>query len=1091
MHYEGPMLRRRSASPRSTRRAARPTPMRARVLRARVLRARAVLARAALVVSALAAPSLPAQAPALPDGALRALRWRLVGPFRAGRVLTVAGVPGDPATFYFGAVDGGVWKTTNAGVTWDPIFDDQPIASIGAIAVAPSDPRVIWVGTGEADMRSDITHGAGIYRSTDGGAHWTHLGLDDTRQIGRILVDPHDANVALVAALGHAYGPNEERGVLRTTDGGRTWAKVLYRNPDVGAIDLAADPETPNVVYAALWQARRTPWSQYPPNEGPGSALYRSVDGGVTWTQIGHHGLPSTLGRMGLAVAPGSHAQRVYALVDAPRDGGLYRSDDGGATWRLAGPDPRVVNRGWYFGRVTVDPTNPDVVYVPNVSLLRSTDGGATFTPIRGAPGGDDYHDLWIDPRDPSHMVCGVDQGTIVTLDGARTWSSWYNQPTAQFYHVVTDNQFPYHIYGAQQDAGTVDISSRANDGLITFRDWHPVGAGESGYIAPDPRDANIVYGGDTYGGLFRFDRVTGQSQNIAPWPLSAFGTPMPKRKYRFTWTSPIVFDRHDPSALYFGAQQLLVTRDGGLHWSTMSPDLTGARADAQRADGDAPPTVETAAAQGWGVIYTIAPSPARAGVIWVGTDDGLIQLTTDGGKHWTNVTPPSLTPWSKVSLIDASALSPAVAYAAIDRHRLDDFAPHILRTRDFGKHWQEIDDGILAGAFVRAVRADPVRKGLLFAGTELGVYVSLDDGDHWRSLQLNLPTVAIHDLVVHDADLVVATHGRSFWVLDDVSPLRQMSEVTADRAHVFRPARAVRIRRSTNNDTPLPPEEPHGENPPAGAVIDYWLPSATTAPVTLEILDAAGRVVRRVTSDSTPTRPAGAPQIAREWLPSPERLTRDAGLNRFVWDLRYPAPPVSNVEYSIAGVAGRGTVALPEGPLALPGGYRVRLRAAGESFTQPLTLAMDPRVHVTSAALAAQRTLALEIWNAIADEHALHERASALASALRSLAEDSLEASSRSAADSLAHDVAAILAGTETGDLQGLEGAVESADREPTRQDREAFTAARGTVRQLQSQWSTRVKRRVAQVNATLAAEHRPALPYENGEVQHLTIPR
>src|SRR3989442_820936 len=562
----------------------------------------------------------PARAQTIPPNAYGALRWRLIGPHRGGRVLAVAGVPGDPATFYFGAVGGGVWRTRNAGVTWEPLFDDEPIASIGALALAPSDPNVIYVGTGEASIRSDITYGAGVYKSSDGGAHWRAVGLADTRHIGKVLVDPRNPDVVLVAALGHAYGPNSERGVFRSTDGGRTWTKVLYKDPDTGAIDLAADPSDPQVVYAALWQARRTPWEQYQPEEGPGSGLYRSNDGGATWTALTGHGLPlGPFGRIGLAVGRGSQGSRVYALIGARQGPGLYRSDDGGATWQLAGGDPRITSRNWYFCRVSVDPQNPDVVYVPNVSLLKSADGGRTFTVLKGQPGGDDYHELWIDPRTSAHMIVGSDQGAVVSLDGGRTWSSWYNQPTAQFYHVATDNAVPYRVYGAQQDAGTASIASRSDYGLITFRDWTRATAGPGG---------------------------------------------------------------------------------GG-----------GAR-------DTAPVSVANAAGRGYGVIYTIASSPRQAGRIWVGSDDGLIHVTTDGGQHWRNVTPEGLPTWSMISLIDASPFDTAIAYAAVDRHRLDDFAPYIYRTRDGGRHWARIDQGIAPQAYVQAGRAEPAPPGLLYAGT-------------------------------------------------------------------------------------------------------------------------------------------------------------------------------------------------------------------------------------------------------------------------------------------------------------------------------------------------------------------------------------
>ncbi|HEX4628666.1 MAG TPA: glycosyl hydrolase, partial [Gemmatimonadales bacterium] len=889
------------------------------------------------LLTLVAGAAAPAPAQTIPPTAYGALRWRLIGPHRGGRVLAVAGVPGDPATFYFGAVGGGVWRSQNAGVTWEPLFDSQPVASIGALAVAPSDASVIYVGTGEAAIRSDITYGAGVYKSTDGGLHWRAVGLVDTRHIGKILVDARNPDVVLVAALGHAYGPNPERGVFRSTDGGRTWTKVLYKDPDTGAIDLAADPVDPQVVYAALYQARRTPWEQYPPDEGPGSGLYKSTDRGATWAPLTGHGLPAgPLGRIGLAVgASGRGSARVYALIGAATGGGgLYRSDDGGATWQLAGNDPRLTSRNWYFCRVTVDPTNPDVVYVPNVALLKSTDGGKSFTVLKGQPGGDDYHELWVDPRGPQRMIVGSDQGAVISLDGGRTWSSWYNQPTGQFYHVVTDDAFPYRVYGAQQDAGTAGIASRSDYGEITFRDWTPVGAGESGYLAPDPLDADIVYGGDTYGGVHRFDRVTGQSQDISPWPISTFGLPMPRRKYRFTWTSPLVFDRVDRHALYLGAQMVLRSIDGGLHWEAISPDLTGAAVRPPTADSG-PTTVANAAARGYGVVYTIAPSPRAAGLLWVGSDDGRIHRTADGGRHWRDVTPPGLLPWSAVNLLEASPFDTAAAYAAVDRHRLDDFAPYVYRTRDSGAHWTRADLGIAGGgAYVQAIRADPVRPGLLYAGTEIGVYVSFDDGDHWQSLQLNLPTASVRDLAVQGRDLVAATHGRSFWILDDLTPLRQLSDsVVRAPAHLFAPAPAIRLRRSVSNDTPLPPEEPHGTNPPAGAVIDYWLQSAASSVVTLEIRDRAGDLVRRFASDeraAPPAEPSPPPQFADEWLPRSEPLTTGAGLNRFIWDLRYAPPPVARVSYSIAAIAGQGTVAEPQGPLVVPGEYEVRLSVGG-----------------------------------------------------------------------------------------------------------------------------------------------------------------
>jgi photosystem II stability/assembly factor-like uncharacterized protein len=951
------------------------------------------------------------------------MRWRMIGPFRGGRVLAVAGVPGDGATFYFGAVDGGVWRTRNAGVTWEPLFDGQPISSIGALALAPSDPNIIYVGTGESDMRSDITYGAGVYRSTDSGAHWQHLGLADTRQIGKVLVDPGNPDVVWVAALGHAYGPNTERGVYKSTDGGRTWQQVLYKNPDTGAIDLALDPSDSRIVYAALWQARRPPWSQYPPDQGPGSGLYKTTDGGATWSPIRGHGFPAgQSGRIGLATARTAAGTRVYALLEAGAATGLYRSDDDGATWTLASTDPRLTTRNWYFGQVFVDPGDPDVVYVPNRPILQSTDGGKTFAAIKGSPGGDDYHIVWIDPKNGHRLIFGSDQGAGVSLDGGATWSSWYNQPTAQFYHVATDDAFPYRVYGAQQDAGTVGTASRGNDGAITFREWHPVGAGEAGYIAPDPLNPDIVYGGDTYGAAFRFDRTTGQSQVISP------AAPGGTRSYRFTWTSPLVFDRLNRHVLYLGAQMVLRTRDGGLHWEEASPDLTGA-------------------APGKGVVYTIAPSPVQAGLIWAGTDDGRIHVTTDAGQHWLNVTPDSLPAWSRLSMIEASPFEAGAAYAAVDRHESDDVTPWIYRTHDFGRHWTRIEQGIAPGAYVAVVRADPARRGLLFAGTELGVYVSFDDGDHWQPLQLDLPVASVRDLAVHDHDLVAATHGRAFWILDDLTPLEQVSDsVLRAGTFLFRPRAALRVRRSTNNDTPLPPEEPQGENPPAGAVLDYYLGTAPTGPVTLEIADARGAVVRRYSSDDRAPAPTEAPYFMDVWLPRAAIPTRNAAHNRFVWDLRYAPPSVERVDYSIAAIAGHGTVAQPEGPLVLPGTYQVRLTVNGKTTTQPLDVKRDPRSHPADTALAAQLTLALTICRAQTTQDSLRVAATDLARRLRATDPRRLGAQA-AAADSVAR-------AASDGALADLLTVVESADREPTQQARDAYARESARLADLRRRW-------------------------------------
>ena len=900
----------------------------------------------AICVLLAATPLTPAAAPPTQgfDPALWAeLKWRLIGPFRGGRVLAVSGVPGDPRTFYFGAVGGGVWKSENAGRTWEALFDSQPIASIGALAVAPSDPRVLYVGSGEADMRSDISYGNGVYKSTDAGKTWRHVGLSDTRQIGRILVDPSDPNRVFVAALGHAYGPNPERGVFRSNDGGATWSRVLFRDGNTGAIDLAFDPRNSSRIFTALWQTRRPPWNVYPPSNGPGSGLYLSEDGGGTWHPVAGTGLPTEkLGRIGIAFAP-SDSRRVYAIVDA-REGGLYASDDGGASWRRASQDHRIWERGWYFGAVSVDPGNPDVVYVCDTALYRSTDGGKTFLPFKGAPGGDDYHQLWIDPRAPSRMILASDQGAVVTLDGGRNWSSWYNQPTAQLYHVVTDARFPYWIYGAQQDTGAVAVPSRTDYGKIMLRDWRPIaGGGESGYIAPDPSNPDVLFGGT----VARFDQRTLQDQDVNP-TLAYPG------EYRGEWTLPLVFSPKNPAALFFGNQFVFRTVDAGRHWEKLSPDLTRENPDVP-ANLD-PITAEDSAVKGArrGVVYAIAPSPLEEGRIWCGTDDGLVWVTRDGGKNWENVTPRELTAWSKVGILEASHFDPSTAYAAIDRHRLDDLSPHILRTRDGGKTWTEIVAGIPAGGYVNVVREDPGRRGLLYAGTETGVFVSFDDGDRWQSLQQNLPNCSIRDIAIARGDLVAATHGRSFWVLDDVSLLSQLDgKLARSDGWLFAPRETVRLHPAPFQGTPEPKDEPAGDNPPSGAILDYWLKSKAQKRLTIEIRDARGGLVRRFSSDDKPKRPdLQKIQITPDWVPVYEPPPSAAGMHRFVWNLRYDVPK------ELAG----GSAFADTSVWAPPGNYSVRLVVDGRTWTQPLTVSRDPRIPASDADLAAQFELARRV---------------------------------------------------------------------------------------------------------------------------------
>ena len=886
------------------------------------------------------------------------MRWRSIGPFRGGRALAVTGVRGQPEVFYFGAVGGGVWRSNDAGRTWKPIFDSEAIASIGAIAVAPSNPQIIYVGTGEADMRSDISYGNGIYRSADGGKTWAHIGLEDSRQIARILIDPKDPERVFVAALGHAYGPNAERGVFYSKDGGKKWKRVLFHDENTGAIDLAFEPGNAKTIFAALLQTRRPPWNIYPPSKGPGTGLYRSRDGGEHWEQLSGHGLPGEgLGRMGIAFAP-SNPRRIYLIADA-KEGGLYRSDDGGENWQRVSDDKRIWGRGWYFCEMSVDPKDAGAVYVPNTGLYRSRDGGKTFTVLKGEPGGDDYHQLWIDPDEPQRMILGSDQGAVVTRNGGETWSSWYNQATGQFYHVVTDNRFPYWVYGAQQDSGAAATPSRGKYRSLNFHDWRPMEAGdENGYVAPDPLNPEVVYGGFVTRQDLRNEQVVQLPPGLAQ-----------TEKLRRTWTLPLVFSPLDAHVLYFGAQILFRTADSGSSWKAASPDLT--REDpGVPANLDAATAADAPAEKRRGVIYTIGPSSVQAGEIWAGTDDGLIQLTQDEGKRWSNVTPAELTPWSKVTFIEASHFDAGTAYAAIDRHRLEDLHAYLYRTRDFGKSWQQASSGIPEGSFLNCVREDPLRKGLLYACSEKGVYVSFNDGDSWQSLQLNMPTTSIRDLVVHGDDLVIATHGRSFWILDDATPLREISaQVSAADLWLFKPATAYRVRPGSDEGTPVPMDEPLAENPPDDAVVDYWLKEKPKGPVELEIFDTEGALVRRFSSDDVlqKTNPRNVP-IAMEWVRDAAPLSAEAGMHRFVWDLHY-APP-KGVRRSFYG---------PSGVWSLPGKYNVKLTASGKSSSQVLTVKMDPRIGTPEDALRREFVAASRVSALLEAVGAAREQAEAL----------------------------------------------------------------------------------------------------------------
>jgi photosystem II stability/assembly factor-like uncharacterized protein len=931
----------------------------------------------------LASATLTAAAPVPPED-YSALRWRLVGPLRGGWGTCASGVPGQPETFYFGAADGGVWKTTDAGRTWNPLFEHETAGSIGALAVAPSDPRVLYVGTGQVTSRWDIASGHGVYRSTDGGKTWEARGLAESKHIGRLWVDPRNADVVLAAVQGHFFGPSPERGVFRSSDGGRSWEKVLFVDENSGAVDLAADPAAPDTIFAATWQVRYYPWlSYFTPNVGPGSGLFKSTDGGKTWARLTEHGLPGgTLGRIGLAVAPGSQGQRVYATIAATPGAGLYRSDDGGGSWQYVNPNGGFASD--YFSSITVDPKQQDTLYVMGQSIRRSTDGGKTFDFFRGAPGGDDYHFLWIDPERTERMIVASDQGTVVTVNGGGSWSSWYNQPTGQFYHVATDDRFPYWLYSGQQDSGTVRVASRSDYGQLTFRDWHPVGGDERDYDIPFPGDPDVVFGSGLGGRLSRWDGRTGQVSNVAPWPISSYGARPTSVRYRSTWITPLAISALPPHAIYLGAQVLFRSTDQGQHWETVSPDLSGAVPNTPDcATGDVP--LSRARACGFGVISTIAPSPIDKDLVWVGTDDGLIHVTRDGGKSWKNVTPPGLAEWSRLAQIDASATAAGTAYAAVDRHRLDDDRPYLYITHDFGKTWRAAISGLPAEGWVAVVRQDRVKAGLLFAGTSRGAFVSFNDGEAWRPLQLNLPTTGVNDLTIHGDDLVAATEGRSLWILDDIAPLRHLGEpMTA--ATLLPPATAYRVGANQNRDTPLPLDEPRTFNPPAGAILDYVLPASARGPVALEIVDAQGKVVRAFSSAETPKRPEAGQYFDDDWLQPLKGLPASPGHNRFVWNLRGPRPRALEYEYSIAAVPGADTPELPQGLFALPGTYQVRLTVDGKTTSQPLTVAMDPRVKTPRADLVAQHEMYVAVSAALARVTDAQEEVQAVSDRLKKL---------------------------------------------------------------------------------------------------------
>ena len=877
------------------------------------------------------------------------LRWRNIGPYRGGRTRAICGVPSQPNVFYMAPVNGGVFKSIDYGRTWQPIFDDQPTASIGALAVSISDSNVVYVGSGEGLHRPDLSVGDGVYKSTDAGKTWMHLGLRDGQQIAQLAIDPKNPDRLFVAVAGHPYGPNEERGIYRSVDGGKTFQKVLHRDENVGASDVQIDPGNPQVVYAGLWESREGPWENGVFN-GDGGGIFKSTDGGKTWRQL-TKGLPSNIVQANIAIAL-SAPKTLLAAVRTKTIAKLYRSDDAGETWSGTTDDPRpgLGIGGGDLPVVRFDPKNPQIVYSASVVCWKSTDGGKTWDGWRGAPGGDDYQNVWINPNNPDIILLGSDQGAIVTVNGGKTWSSWYNQSTAQLYHVSADNTFPYRLYSGQQESGSVGIKSRGDDGEITFRDWKPVAAEEYGYVVADPLDPEIIIGGK----LTRFDRRTGQGQNILPVPVQT-------EDFRMIRTEPVVFSPLDPHLLFFASNTLWQTRDRGDHWETISPDLS-------RPNYELPATIgkykedATKQAHRRGVIYSVAPSPVDANRIWCGTDDGLIRLTIDGGKTWTNVTPPNISAWQKISLIEAGHFDANTAYAAVNTLRMDDLRPHIFATHDSGKTWTEIVNGIPAGQIVNAVREDPERKGLLFAGTEKGVYVSFDDGANWESLRLNLPATSVRDLIVKSDDLVVATHGRGFWILDNITPVRQLNRNYLDDL-LFKPQTALRVRANLNTDTPLPPDEPAGENPPDGAMIDYFLSKDATGPVTIEIKDGKDQLVRKYSSADKPleANPKRL-RIPSYWIRLPQSLSRKAGMQRFLWDMHYT--PVPNVEPEFPMTAThRNTAPEATSPWAPPGNYTVMLTVGGKTFSQPLTIEMDPRVKTSPADLQQQFNLSWKLY--------------------------------------------------------------------------------------------------------------------------------
>jgi photosystem II stability/assembly factor-like uncharacterized protein len=1023
----------------------------------------------------------------IPENTYQELHWRMIGPFRGGRTRAAAGVPSQPNVFYVAQVNGGVWKTDDSGRTWNPIFDHESTQSIGAIAVAPSDANIIYVASGEGLHRPDLSVGDGIYKSTDAGKTWTHLGLRDGQQIPALAVDPRDPNRVFAAVLGHPYGPSDERGIYRSTDGGQTWQKVISKDENTGGSDVQIDPSNPDVVYASMWEVREGPWEDNNEFNGSNGGLFKSTDGGVTWHPLSN-GLPKDLSQIYVAIAP-SDPKRLYATLSTSSGKlSVYRSDDAGENWTQATDDPRSSGRigGGDLPIPKVDPKNPDIVYVASTVTMRSVDGGKTWSSFRGAPGGDDYQNLWINPNDGNIILLVSDQGALVTVNGGASWSSWYNQPTAQIYHVAVTNTFPYRVCGGQQESGSVCISSRGNDGAITFREWHPVGVIEYGYVAPDPLDPDVIYGGGR-SEVSRFHWSTGQVQNVTPIPVR-------NDKYRADRTEPTMFSPVDPHILYYATNILFKTIDGGNSWQTISGDLTRENPGIPASVGK---MVPKGAEKQRGVIYALAPSFKSVNTLWAGTDDGLIWLTHDGGKNWNGITPKDLTTWSKVTQIAASHFDEETAYASVSRFRINDLHPYIYRTHNSGKSWKLITTGLPDFGPVDTVREDPVRKGLLFAGTENSVWVSFDDGDHWQSLQLNLPHTSMRDLWIHDSDLIVATHGRSFWILDDITPLRQINEaVMSSDAHLFAPAPAYRVQRDTNTDTPLPPDEPAAANPPDGAVVDYYLGSAVPGPVKLDILDARGQVVRSFSSADLPE--ASEADLKKQliplyWLRPFRSLSAEAGMHRWVWDLTYQAPKSLRHDYPIAAIP-RDTPRFPLGPTALPGHYTVRLTLNGKIQTAPLTVKMDPRVKTPALGLEKKFQMETRLASIVTQTFQAIQQANSIDAQLKKQSEQlktageavqtfqsELAAQLGTGVGRLAADAGEPTLMRANGHASTLYGQIWQVDATPTSAQIEAIAAAERETSAAMKRWAQFKKESLPELNRKLREANLPEIQLES----------